>query len=249
MIYCLSNVLPVSKNNTFDDVDNTTDLLTIASHGLSNDDRLKIDGTVIPAGLDNTIRYFVISSLTNTFQISLTSGGAAVDFTSNGDNVHYTRSDGTNFDQLIEFKFIKKIGEQSTWNGVEQYVYCLYNAVAAPGNGWTDVTTTYDGRYINVGSSTPTESDGDVTLKTAINLINLSSTANAYVGGANGAYSHDEDTGTAMTGSTSWSGGSPGSTTITSTHTFLTKRKVTTIKYQVAASASGSGSKIGRAHV
>jgi hypothetical protein len=76
---------------TITTVDNTTDKFTEVGHGLSNGDRIIIDGTVIPAGLSNTIMYYVVGVSGNDFQVSLTSGGAAVDFTTNGTAVTFKK--------------------------------------------------------------------------------------------------------------------------------------------------------------
>lgn len=79
----------------------STDVVTVASHGYANGDIVAVlsDGgvydasgtytlsgvyTVLPGGLIPRSAYYVIGATTNTFQLSLTSGGAAVDITSNG---------------------------------------------------------------------------------------------------------------------------------------------------------------------
>jgi hypothetical protein len=67
--------------------DSGTDTLTSNAHGLSNDDRIALwsdyRGT-LPTGLDNTTLYHVVGATTNTFQLSTTQGGGAVNFTDNG---------------------------------------------------------------------------------------------------------------------------------------------------------------------
>jgi len=68
--------------------DNTTDTITCAAHGWSNGDRVGFAGTTTyPTGLNGTTMYYVINAAANTFQVSLTSGGAAVNFTTNGASV------------------------------------------------------------------------------------------------------------------------------------------------------------------
>jgi hypothetical protein len=62
-------------------VDSGADTITYAGHGLANDDRVKLSGTP-PAGLDTTTKYYVVGVSGNTFKLSLTSGGAAVNITS-----------------------------------------------------------------------------------------------------------------------------------------------------------------------
>ena len=71
---------------TFDFTGGTSeDLWTSPLHGFENDDRvtLKTNGT-IPGGYDTTTSYFVVNATTNTFQLSLTSGGAVVEGTTDG---------------------------------------------------------------------------------------------------------------------------------------------------------------------
>lgn len=64
-----------------------TDALTAHSHGLADADRVALDpggyGS-LPGGLSDTTLYFVVGSAADTFQVSLTEGGAAVDITSDG---------------------------------------------------------------------------------------------------------------------------------------------------------------------
>ena len=57
------------------------------------------------------------------------------------------------------FRFIKKIGESDTWDGSSKYVYCLYDGAGTPGADWTDMTSTYTGKYIKIGADTPTTGD------------------------------------------------------------------------------------------
>lgn len=67
----------------------TTDTITSIAHGLSNGDVLLLttSGT-LPAGLSTVTPYYVINAAANTFQLSATEGGAAVDITDTGTGVH-----------------------------------------------------------------------------------------------------------------------------------------------------------------
>lgn len=66
-------------------VNTTTDTLTSTSHGRPNGFCLVITSTgTMPGGLVSGTRYFVINAATNTFQLSATSGGSAIDITSSG---------------------------------------------------------------------------------------------------------------------------------------------------------------------
>jgi hypothetical protein len=67
-----------------------TDTLTATAHGLTAGNRLvfKNVGGGLPGGIAANTVYFVVNPTTNTFQLSLTSGGAAIDITSAGTGVH-----------------------------------------------------------------------------------------------------------------------------------------------------------------
>lgn len=73
--------------------DGSTDVITTAfNHGLSNDDVIEFvaDGG-LPTGIAEDTDHFIISVTATTFQVSLTSGGPAVDFTGNGTPPNYYR--------------------------------------------------------------------------------------------------------------------------------------------------------------
>lgn len=64
------------------------DAISSNGHGLANTNRVfvtTVAGEALPAGLSATVLYFVVGATTDTFQLSLTSGGAAVDITALGD--------------------------------------------------------------------------------------------------------------------------------------------------------------------
>lgn len=58
------------------------DTFTKTSHGLSNGDLVVFSSITAGAGLVVLFPYFVVSTATNTFQLALTSGGAAIDLSS-----------------------------------------------------------------------------------------------------------------------------------------------------------------------
>ncbi len=64
------------------------DAISSNGHGLANTNRVfvtTVAGEALPAGLSATTLYFAVGATTDTFQVSLTSGGAAVDITGLGD--------------------------------------------------------------------------------------------------------------------------------------------------------------------
>ena len=65
----------------------TNDQLLSVAHGLADGDRVmlfNVFSETLPTGLVEGTVYFVVSSAANTFKVSLTSGGAAVDITAVG---------------------------------------------------------------------------------------------------------------------------------------------------------------------
>ena len=70
-------------------VTTATNRVNVAGHSYSTDDRIELltSGT-FPAGLSGGPSYFVINPTTNDFQLSLSSGGAAVPITDTGAGVH-----------------------------------------------------------------------------------------------------------------------------------------------------------------
>ena len=72
------------------------DKLNIASHGLVNDDVVQLTTTgTLPGGLNPLTRYFVINVTVSDFEVSLTSGGSAVNITDDGTGVHSVEMDTT----------------------------------------------------------------------------------------------------------------------------------------------------------
>jgi hypothetical protein len=76
-------------------VDTGTDTFTLAGHGLVNGNTIFVVlnageewqqylPNVVCGGISTTSQFYVVGKTTDTFQISLTSGGAAIDLTSNG---------------------------------------------------------------------------------------------------------------------------------------------------------------------
>lgn len=77
-------------------VNSSTDFFTATGHGFLNGDKLLIiadeDGTV-PEGLSTAITYFVVNKTTDTFKLSLSFGGSAVDVRSDGSGGNLVRRD------------------------------------------------------------------------------------------------------------------------------------------------------------
>jgi hypothetical protein len=79
------------KYNTFatTDVDVTNNTITIAGHTLVDGDTIKFSSsTTLPSPLSTSTVYYVVNSATNTFKVSTSSGGTAVDITTQGVGTH-----------------------------------------------------------------------------------------------------------------------------------------------------------------
>lgn len=66
----------------------TNNTLAATNHGLANDQRvrvLRLPGTgAVPTGLSENTTYFVVGTANDTFQLSATQGGGAIDLTGEG---------------------------------------------------------------------------------------------------------------------------------------------------------------------
>lgn len=70
-----------------------TDKFTKVGHGLTNGMRIRlVDAGSLPTGLNSTTAYYIVAADADTFQVSLTLGGAAELFSSNGTNVVAVRA-------------------------------------------------------------------------------------------------------------------------------------------------------------
>ncbi len=73
---------------TVDSAGVTADAIQSSAHGLANGDRVMVFNVfaeTLPAGLTEGTIYYVVGATTNTFQVSTTSGGSAVDITGQGE--------------------------------------------------------------------------------------------------------------------------------------------------------------------
>ena len=68
-------------------VNSGTDTVTWNSHGMSDGQKIGFFATTMPGGLSAGTLYYVRDAATNTFKVAASSGGAAIDITSNGTSV------------------------------------------------------------------------------------------------------------------------------------------------------------------
>ena len=93
--------------------DASTDVLTSASHGLQNDQTVRVANTggALPGGLSAAVAYYVVTPTASTLKLSLSSGGAPVDITSAGSG---TNKLSPAADALITLKLAEAIAQIDT---------------------------------------------------------------------------------------------------------------------------------------
>jgi phage-related protein len=75
---------PAGMTNQPATISTAANTVTIANHGQQNGTLVMFGGTTLPSPISAGVAYFIIGVTTNTFQVSLTSGGPAVVFTTAG---------------------------------------------------------------------------------------------------------------------------------------------------------------------
>ena len=71
--------------------DHTTETFSFTAHGLTNGTAVQVSNTggALPTGLAIDTEYYIISATANTFQLSATVGGGAINITDNGTGTHF----------------------------------------------------------------------------------------------------------------------------------------------------------------
>jgi hypothetical protein len=78
-----------SAGVNLDGATNATNKLDLTGHSLNNGNKIMLSSTGnLPNGLFNYIVYYVVNKTVDDFQVSLTSGGAAVTFSDDGTGTH-----------------------------------------------------------------------------------------------------------------------------------------------------------------
>ncbi len=72
------------------DVNTGTEVITLTANGLANGDTIRFSnsGGALPAVINTTTTYFVITATTDTIQVAATAGGAALNFAGQGTGTH-----------------------------------------------------------------------------------------------------------------------------------------------------------------
>lgn len=166
-----------------------TDTIDFTAHGYTNGQRLYFSGLTMPAPLAINTPYFVVNAATNTFQVALTVGGAAIDLTTVG-TVLRVHSQFRVPNLSSRFPLGYSTGTPTaTIEFLSSDVNTGTDVITVPSNNLL-----YDGdvvRVSNVGGSLPTglvAATDYYVIRLSATTIKLASTlANALGAGGNGA--------------------------------------------------------------
>lgn len=135
-----------------------TDLITATAHGLSEGDVLQFTtATTLPAGLSLATDYYVISPTTNTFKVSATRGGTAVNITDAGTGAHTYHLKGKRIYVGDHMHNILMLDFNTTPTMTVKFQHSIsddapdFNAAASAVNSWdyVDVIDNEDGASID----------------------------------------------------------------------------------------------------
>ena len=108
---------------------NATDVMTSVAHGMADTTEVYVSSTAtLPTGLSANTSYFVRDATADTFKLSATSGGSAIDITTDGTGTLYIwrvapawEDLSPTFTEGAEFAFVAYNDELWLCNGVENY--------------------------------------------------------------------------------------------------------------------------------
>jgi len=150
-------------------VDTSTDIVTSASHGLSDGAIVHVASTTtLPTGLSANTVYYVISATSSTFKLSLTSGGGAIDISSTGSGTHSVYDEF----QVPDFRGLMPMGAGTgslTFNFATTDINTGTEVITVPSN-----TSLYTGQPIVYTTSGTVA--GDLVASTTYYAIRLSAT-------------------------------------------------------------------------
>lgn len=89
-----------TAKKTVTSLDTGTEVVNCTAHGFEDGDEVRFYGTTL-GSLNQTARFYVINKTTNDFQVSLTSGGSAVDITDAGSGTQQVSLDPISVYDLI----------------------------------------------------------------------------------------------------------------------------------------------------
>lgn len=152
--------------NSTSDVDDATETITSAAHGLPNGTRITVVASsgALPTGLVTATNYYIRNATTNTFQLATAPGGAAINLTDAVGTTTVTwypevivSTGQVAFNRLIANDWVREIGigpaELSRVYPTGRYLYAMFRGVSdlSAGTFTCDLTSGFamDGRPFN----------------------------------------------------------------------------------------------------
>ena len=103
-------------------LDTGTDTFTLANHGFSDGTAVYFDGSTLATGMSSSMTYYVIGATTNTFQVSTSVGGVAVNFSGTPDALCVSKySKDTNNDGIWELPVLIRAADAAGNVLIEDY--------------------------------------------------------------------------------------------------------------------------------
>ena len=109
-----------TAKKTITSVNASTDKITLNDHGFVNGDELRFYGDDLADGLNVTARFYVINKTTNDFEVSLTSGGSAVNIVDAG-----TGTQQMSLDPISVYDLINKTEKAVTTTNSADYLVTI----------------------------------------------------------------------------------------------------------------------------
>lgn len=152
-------------------VDTAGDTLTSNEHGYSANTIVHaVTTNTLPGGLSTGTPYYVINPTTNTFQLSTSSGGSAINLTSTGSGSHYIKTSpvfdaGADLRAEVNFDRVafSASGGDITWQGMA----LLANAISTRGDT-TGILVSWE--YL--GSAQVLSNGGSQPIQILMNTLN-----------------------------------------------------------------------------
>lgn len=120
------------------------DTITAKGHSYENGDIVRLTTTdALPAGLSVGVDYYIINKSTDTFQLSATSGGSAIDITTVGSGTNYCQRKTAQWETL-----------QFDWTEGAEFGFTEYDDVLYGGNA-VDDSFLFDGAEIIKDATVP----------------------------------------------------------------------------------------------
>jgi len=169
-------------------------VVTYNSHGYSDGQAVSIATTgALPGGLAANTVYYVVNSSTNTFQLSATAGGTAINTTGSQSGTHtlwsvrgmqeQTASEITNATNNVSTIFL-----YFTWTGytvtavASTWRYAVYQTGGTTGNHQLRTSNSTDAFYVEISDIAQTAADNDALVLCAQTTIDQNMTLKGVLG-------------------------------------------------------------------